>query len=119
MSAIHEMSVTKDILKHSVKYAEANQATRILGVGLRVGQIRDLVEDIMQKYWDYLSRGTVAEGAKIKFTVVPTTFRCLVCGNNFEFDLHHRQKIVCPCCSGENVELLTGKELVIENIVII
>jgi hydrogenase nickel incorporation protein HypA/HybF len=85
---------------------------------LRVGKIRDLVEDLMQKYWNYLSRGTIAEGAKIKIWAIPVTFACSGCDNVFEVDIWALDKLACPECGGEKVSMLAGRELIIEDIVI-
>lgn len=102
-----------------MKSAEENNAKKILGVSLRIGELRDYVEEITQKYWDYLSEGTIAEGAKIKFEKVPVSAICHVCQNTFNFDWKAVDKLFCPACESFDVELLNGTELEVKEISIL
>lgn len=99
-----------------MKSAEENNAGRIVGVCLRIGELRDFVEEITQKYWDYLSEGTIAEGAKIKFEKVPVSAICHGCKNIFYFDWRMVDKPFCPACESFDVELLSGTELEVKEI---
>jgi hydrogenase nickel incorporation protein HypA/HybF len=87
-------------------------------VCLKVGDLRDFVEEITQKYWDYLSIGTIAYGAKIKFDRVPVSAICNSCGNTFYFDWRAEDKPCCTLCGNSNTRLLTGTELEVKEILI-
>lgn len=100
----------------AIQSGEENNAKKILGVYLRIGELRDFVEEITQKYWDYLSEGTIAEGAKIKFERVPVSAICHGCNNIFCFDWRAVDKLCCPICENLDVELLNGTELEIKEI---
>lgn len=89
-----------------------------MSICLRIGELRDFVEEITQKYWDYLSEGTIAEGAKIKFESVPVSAVCHDCENIFWFDWHLVDKPCCPICESFSVELLNGTELEVKEILI-
>lgn len=102
----------------AIKYAEGNNAKRIVGVCVRIGELRDFVEEITQKYWDYLSEGTIAEGAKIKFEKVPVSAICHGCKNTFYFDWQSEEKLSCPVCENLDIELLNGTELEVKEILI-
>ncbi len=70
----------------------------------------------MQKYFDYLSEGTVAEGAKIKVEWVPIVLRCTECGESFEVAAKELSGVACPKCHIENkFSLVSGKEYQIKN----
>lgn len=99
-----------------MKYAKENSAKRIVGVCLRIGDLRDFVEEITQKYWDYLSKGTIAEGAKIRFEKVPVSAICHGCKNIFHFDWRTVDKPSCPACECFDAELLNGTELEVKEI---
>lgn len=100
----------------AIKHGEENNAKAIVSVCLRIGELRDFVEEITQKYWDYLSEGTIGEGAKIKFEHVAVSAICLECSKNFNFDWHEVDKLSCPFCESSKVELLNGTELEVKDI---
>ncbi|MDF2677653.1 MAG: hypA [Bacillota bacterium] len=85
-------------------------------VCLKVGDLRDFVEEVTQKYWDYLSIGTIANGAKIKFERVPVSAICHSCENIFYFEWHAKDKLCCPLCGNSDTELYTGTELEVKEI---
>ena len=92
---------------------------KIITVCIRVGDLRDFVEEITQKYWDYLSIGTIAYGAKIKFERVPVSAICNNCENIFYFDWHDEDKPCCTKCGNFDNRLITGMELEVKEISIL
>jgi len=116
---IHELPLTQKILSVVLQYAEFNDAEKVLEVCIEIGELRDFVESITQKYWDYLSKGTIAEGAKIKFYRVPVSSICHSCSNIFSFDFRKPEKSSCPVCGSFDSELLTGTELEVKEILIL
>ncbi len=101
-----------------MKYAEENRACRIVSIYLQVGELRDFTEEWMQRYFDYLSHGTVAEGGKIIIKRTPAAFECMECANNFKGDIR-QDSILCPGCSSAKIKLISGKEFLIESIEVI
>lgn len=101
-----------------MKYAEDNQACRVVSINLRVGELRDLTEEWMQRYFDYLSRGTIAEGGKIVLRRTPATVKCGECACSFTADIR-RDNILCPDCGCAKIELVSGNEFLIESIGVI
>lgn len=85
-------------------------------VCLKVGDLRDFVEEVTQKYWDYLSIGTIANGAKIKFERVPVSAICHSCENIFHFEWRAKDKLCCPLCGNSDTELYSGTELEVKEI---
>jgi len=115
---IHELAVTESLLKIVLKHAEENGAKRIVSIQLQVGELRDLTEEWMQRYFDYLSEGTLAEGGKILLTKIPVAFRCGACVHTFSADIR-QSNLLCPACGHESCELVKGNEFLIESIGVI
>jgi hydrogenase nickel incorporation protein HypA/HybF len=63
---MHELAVTESILNVVLKNAEASQAKKVIAVGLRIGDMTELQDEWIQRYFDHLSKGTLAEGALLK-----------------------------------------------------
>ena len=115
---MHEMALTGEILKVVLQFAEENLANRVLTVQLRIGVMRDFSEEWIQRYFDYLSRDTAAESAKIQIERVPVTVYCSCCDITFHTSAW-QEKTVCPSCSDNRVRLSGGDEFTIESIGVI
>lgn len=116
---MHELPLTQKIFKAAIRHAEKNGAVRITEVCLRVGEMRDFVEEVTQKYWDHLSKGSIAEGSKIRFVRVRASVVCTNCRTSFPFEWRSTDKPACPSCGSEAVHLKTGTELEIDQISIL
>lgn len=116
---MHELPLTQKIFKAAMRHAEKNHAVRVTEVCLKVGEMRDFVEEVTQKYWDHLSKGSIAEGARIRFIRIGASAICSICSEVFPFDWRSPEKPACPSCGSTIVRLHTGTELEIEQIVIL
>jgi hydrogenase nickel incorporation protein HypA/HybF len=112
---MHELSITQDVVKIVLEHAEMHGVHKVVGVNLRVGELRDVVDGWMQRFFDYLSKGTVAEEAKLKIERVPVIFRC-ACEETFMVNIRETREIVCPHCNGANVILVSGREFEVQGI---
>ncbi len=112
---MHELSVTQSILDTVLRNAEAHGAARITSIRLSVGELNDLNREWIQRYFDYLSAGTVAEGATIAIARTPAGFTCHDCGTEFDVELSAVDSIRCPECDGRNCTLERGREFYIED----
>ena len=113
---MHELAVTKSILKVALDNTAQHGGERVLSIHLVVGEMRNLEQDWIQRYFDYISQGTPAEKAIIKLTKVPVEFRCQDCAQSFTADLHAEQKILCAHCGSFEYDLVAGRELVVEKV---
>jgi len=110
---MHELAITQDMLNLVLEQAEKAGAKEVGKISLVIGEMTGVVGDCVQFYFNFLSQGTIAEGAALSFTMVPTMARCRVCDKPFElkeFDW------ACPYCQGNSMEIIAGKELFVESI---
>ena len=112
---MHELQVTERILEIALKYAEPNQVEKILAIHLKIGELSDLEDEWIQKYFDYLSKDTIAEGAQLKIQRTPVVMECDDCFHSFNVDLKQTKDIQCPECGNEKCTLISGREYRIEN----
>ena len=116
---MHELPVTKSILNIALKHANSNNVERIVSISLRIGELSDLVNEWVQRYFDYLSKDTIAEGAKLDIERSPVVFRCDGCEKSFQVDLKKIKEVICPNCGGKKNTLISGREYYIKNIAVI
>jgi hydrogenase nickel incorporation protein HypA/HybF len=115
---MHELSVTESILNIVLKHAQTNKADKVLTIGLRIGELSELVGECIQHYFDYLSKGTIAEGATLDIERSPIIFECNDCKNTFQVSLSETKDFTCPECHGVKVRLTSGREFYIKDITI-
>jgi len=107
---MHELPIIDRILKIALKHAQANKITKIVTIKIRIGKLSDLEEEWIQRYFRYLSRGSLAEGAKVRIEWMPIRMRCNNCQESYEVDRKNMMDRVCPACGGKDGNLLSGKE---------
>jgi hydrogenase nickel incorporation protein HypA/HybF len=113
---MHELSVMEGILNVVLKHARQNDVQRVVAVSLRVGEMTDLVDEWMQRYFDYLSDKTIAAGAVLKIERAPVVFQCEACGTDFPVNIRDVRDTTCPACGGNKIRLKSGREFFIKNI---
>jgi len=112
---MHELPITESILKIVLKHAEENRVLKVITIHLQVGKLSDLEDDWIQHYFDYLSKGTVADGAKLKIERTPVMMRCKGCSASFETDIARMADFVCPTCGEKGGTIVSGREYTVKD----
>ena len=107
---MHELSITQSILEIALRHAGERRITKIY---LVIGQLASIVDDSVQFYWDTVSHGTSAEGAKLYFKRIPAEFKCRDCGYIFN---PIKDNYACPNCGSLRLVLIAGAEFYLESI---
>jgi len=107
--------MTQGILDIALDYASRNQATKIIEIHLRIGEISDLEDEWLQRYFDFLSKDTIAEGAKLRITRVPARMQCESCNLIFPLDPSTWDS-QCPSCKSKESHLISGREFRVESL---
>lgn len=112
---MHELSVMTNILEIVLQHAEKNKAKRVSQINLVVGELSDLIPEWMQNYFDFVSKDSIAENAKLQIERIPAIVQCKNCKNEFQLDRNNLE-FSCIKCNGTDVELLSGREFLIKSI---
>ena len=78
---MHEMPVTQALLGMALDHANGR---RVTDVYLQVGRMSAIVPDTVEVFFDYLSKDTLAEGAKLHFEIVPMEMTCQDCDQQMD-----------------------------------
>ena len=103
---MHELPVTKSICDIVLRHAANNEVTRVLSVSL-------------QRYFDRLSRGTVAEKARLDVDRVPAVFRCKSCQGSLEVHSLIDDDLVCGLCGSGELVLTSDRKYMVKRIEVI
>lgn len=110
---MHEYAVTQSMLKIALDEAKRAGASKILEIRLVIGDTSTILDDSVQMYFDIMSEGTPAQGAKLVFNRVKAEFKCRECGEVF---VKPSRGFDCPKCGGLGMPTGKGKEFYIESL---
>ncbi len=116
---MHELPVVNHILEIVLRHAQSANAKTITAVRLRIGALSELEDEWFIRYFEYVSKGTPAEGAEINIERLPVVFLCENCRNKFPVDVRKMEKMVCPSCGENKAKLFSGREFQIKEIEVI
>ena len=114
---MHELPITEGILNIVLKHARMNHLRKIVAIHLRIGKLSDLEDEWIQRYFDYLSRDTIAAGAVLKIERTPVVLKCGACGESYEVDCRGPGSLAeahCPACGDKGGTLVSGREYYIK-----
>lgn len=110
---MHEAKLAAGILDTVRRVASENGGSRITAIKLQIGEFTCVQPDTLRFCLETLAEGTIASGAGVSIIRTKTEARCAQCNNQFEVcDI----RFCCPLCASTQIELLSGRELLIESI---
>lgn len=110
---MHELAITQNMFDLVLEQAAKVGAKKVGKINLVIGEMTGVVGESVQFYLDFLSKGTVAEGAALSVKAIPMTTRCRDCGRQFELG---ELDWACPHCGSNSLDIIAGKELFVESI---
>jgi hydrogenase nickel incorporation protein HypA/HybF len=112
---MHEFSICDGIVKAAVQELGKMKPKplRLIKTRVVVGDLHQIVEDSLQFAYEVLVRDTPAAGSELVIRHVPVTARCKACGWQGEI---RSPLFLCGACNSGEIELVTGKELFLENL---
>jgi hydrogenase nickel incorporation protein HypA/HybF len=116
---MHELPVTESILRVVLTYAKNNDVKKVNVIHLEVGEMSDLEDEWMQRYFNYISKDTIASEAQLNIVWKPVVMECEDCKASFNVDIKKAGEIVCPECQGKNNRFVSGREYIVKSIEVI
>jgi hydrogenase nickel incorporation protein HypA/HybF len=112
---MHELPVIQSILDIVLNHARMNQVSKVRSIALAVGELSDLQDEWLQRYFDYISKGTLAEGARLVIERTPVVLKCGKCAKEVQVNPAGMKDIVCPECGNKEFTLVSGREYFIKS----
>ena len=116
---MHELQVTERILEVAIEHTAGHDVSKIMFIHLRIGALSDLEGEWIQRYFDYLSRGTLAEEAKLVIEIAPIVVECDSCSRDFEIERTGLDHVECPDCGESHCRLISGREYTVTNMEVV
>ena len=110
---MHELAITEGIVETAIPAAQSGGAERILEIRLKIGELSGVFPEYIEEYLQVVTKGTIAEGAKLKVEKIPVSIICGSC--DFEGPID-RKNAKCPDCAGTDFKITGGREYYVDSL---
>jgi hydrogenase nickel incorporation protein HypA/HybF len=108
---MHEQDATRAIFEGAIRRAAEKHARRITDVYIVMGAVSDYSEEPVRFYWGELTKGTIAEEARLHFRKIEGELQCMACFTKYR---PADGAIRCPHCGSSGAMILAGDEFYME-----
>lgn len=110
---MHEISLCESILQVMEQSAESQGFVRVKSVWLEIGQLAGVELEAMRFGFDAVTRGSLAEGARLEIIELPGRAWCMQCRKTVQVAQLFDQ---CPDCGSYQLQVTGGKEMRIKEL---
>ncbi|MCP4686570.1 MAG: hydrogenase maturation nickel metallochaperone HypA [Desulfobacterales bacterium] len=113
---MHEMGIVMEIIEiASASIPLGLVGTPVERINLKIGKFSAVVPESLQFCFEIASRDTRLAGARLHIEHVPVVARCKECDNQWTIE---GVAFNCPECDSGSIDVISGRELDIESIVL-
>jgi hydrogenase nickel incorporation protein HypA/HybF len=105
---MHEMSLAESIVQLVEESVRADGCTTVKGVWLEIGQLAAVEKEALRFCFDVVTRGSVAEGARLEIIETPGQGWCMKCEGNVPVTTLYDP---CPRCGSYQIQVTGGNEM--------
>ena len=110
---MHEMSLCESILGILEDHAARQGFDKVQTVWLEIGDLSGVEKDAMRFSFDAITRGTLADQARLEIIEVPGEAWCMQCGKTVPV----KQRFdACPGCGSYQLQVTGGDEMKIKEL---
>ena len=110
---MHELKIAEELVQIIIQVAESEKLKKVTKVNIQFGKMIMIVPDIFQFVFESAVKGTIAKKAKLSLEILPVKIACNKCKEETVID---DLLFVCPYCGSNNLEIVQGRETIIESI---
>jgi len=111
---MHEMGIALQIVEIAKSAIPKHmEDVAVESVNLRVGKLTAIVPESLRFCFNIVVKDTPLEGAVLKIEEIPITVKCRECGKTSTLK---DANFSCRKCSSGQLEILSGRELVVSSI---
>lgn len=113
---MHELGVLLQVVRQVESVARKNQVSHIEKVVLQVGEMSSMIPKYMYKLYPMAIEGSLLENSTLDIEILPANAICLDCKKVFGISEH---KGICPHCKSLFHEVISGREFMIKEILVL
>ncbi|MBN1655792.1 MAG: hydrogenase maturation nickel metallochaperone HypA [Deltaproteobacteria bacterium] len=110
---MHELSIAVQIIEIVHKHLPADQNLSVKKIRLRVGEFTAIIPESLRLCIDTITRETADAGVELEIIEIPAQVKCRQC---FSVSKIEPPYLICASCGSQQVDIISGRELLVENI---
>lgn len=111
---MHEASIAQNIIQALEQRIEQEEIDgRVSKIFLQIGRLRGVFPENLKFLFGVLSEGSPLAGSQLEIEMIPARAICLKCMDIFEAS---ELGLLCTRCCSNEVELVSGTELLISSV---
>jgi len=110
---MHELSIASNLIDIVKQATEGQDVSRVTSLRIVIGEMSNVVPDCLTFAFGVVSKGTMAENARLDFEEKPLKGRCGDCGKEFPI---REYMFRCAECESPKIEVISGREFFLESI---
>ncbi len=110
---MHEMALSESVLQSIESNARAEGFARVLAVHLEIGELAGVDAEAMRFSFDAVTRGTLAEHARLDISAAPGEAWCLPCGHTVRIA---KRFDPCPDCGSHQLQVTGGEDMLLKSL---
>jgi hydrogenase nickel incorporation protein HypA/HybF len=110
---MHEASIAIELVQLVQEQALLNNATRVLCVGIRIGELSSVIPEALEFAWSDSTLGTICENSTLEIERVKAK---AICPNHGEVTLEIQKGLRCPMCNMPTPSIVQGEELELDTL---
>jgi hydrogenase nickel incorporation protein HypA/HybF len=105
---MHEMALAEGVLQVIEDSARQQEFGSVTAIWLEIGELSGVEIESMRFCFDAVTRGSLAEGARLEIIATPGTGWCMHCAESVSL---HEVYGACPKCGTYQVQVTGGTEM--------
>ena len=109
---MHEISIAQSLIDSIETFLKNNKNNRkVKKVHVRMGKLSSVIPQNLSFIFHILTAETDFKGVQLEIEEVPIICECQLCQSKFEIK---ENGFLCPQCGSFDIEIIAGKELMID-----
>jgi len=105
---MHEISLAQSVLQIIEEHSKSAGFSRVSAVWLEIGALAGVEPDALRFCFDAVTRGSLAQGARLEIVEVPGSGWCPQCGDTVPMQERYT---ACPRCGGYQLRPTGGTQM--------
>ena len=110
---MHEVALAEGVLRIVMDAARTNAAAQVHTVWVELGALAHVEPDALAFCFDAVTRGSIADGARLEIARTPGAAWCMPCGERVPLA---RLGDACPHCGSYQLQVVAGDEMRVKEI---
>lgn len=111
---MHELGVLNSMVHTIENIVNEKGITEVEKLVIEVGELSGIVPRYLEQSWPAATYKTFMENTSLEMVVVPGIVKCRNCGRVFNAVY---SDLSCPACTNQDMEILSGDDMIIKEIV--